>query len=114
MVLARRDNAYHTYADYLGWPEDVRCELIDGVAYLMAPVPDLVHQELVGGIYRQLASTLDGAECRALIAPLDVRLPKTDEADAQVDTVVQPDVLVVCDASKLDRRGVRGAPRSRG
>lgn len=110
MGLARRDNTQHTYGDYLGWPEEVRYELIDGVAYMMAPAPDLAHQELVGEIYRQLATALRGARCRAFIAPLDVRLPGGGEADEQVDTVVQPDVLVVCDPSKLDSRGVRGAP----
>lgn len=110
MALARRDNVHHTYGDYLGWPEDVRYELIGGVAYLMAPAPDLLHQEIAGEIYRQISTALIGAQCRAFIAPLDVRLPSTEEADEQIDTVVQPDVLVVCDAFKLDRRGVRGAP----
>ncbi|MFA7097958.1 MAG: Uma2 family endonuclease [Gammaproteobacteria bacterium] len=110
MALARRDNVYHTYADYLGWPEDVRYELIDGVAYLMAPAPDLAHQEVAGEIYFQLRNALEGSPCRALIAPVDVRLPKANETDERIDTVVQPDVLVVCDAAKLDRRGVRGAP----
>lgn len=110
MALARRDNVYHTYADYLGWPEDVRYELIDGVAYLMAPTPDLAHQEVAGEIYFQLRNALEGSPCRALIAPVDVRLPRANETDERIDTVVQPDVLVVCDAAKLDRRGVRGAP----
>ena len=41
MALALRDNAYHTYADYLAWPEDICYELIDGMAYLMAPAPAL-------------------------------------------------------------------------
>jgi Uma2 family endonuclease len=53
---------------------------------------------------------LEGKPCRAYIAPFDVRLPKSDEADNQVDTVVQPDVLIVCDLNKLDHRGMRGAP----
>jgi hypothetical protein len=53
---------------------------------------------------------LEGRDCRAYVAPLDVRLPKADEADDEIDTVVQPDVLIVCDRSKLDQRGVRGAP----
>ena len=61
-------------------------------------------------IYLQARQALEGKPCRVFIAPVDVRLPKRDEADQQVDTVVQPDVLVVCDSSKLDRRGVRGAP----
>ena len=110
MRPALRDNDLHTYGDYLNWPEDVRYELIDGVAYQMAPAPLLEHQEVAGQIYRQAANALSGKPCRAFIAPVDVRLPKLDEADERIDTVVQPDVLVVCDQAKLDRRGVRGAP----
>jgi len=110
MGLALRDAERHTYADYRSWPEDVRYELIDGWAYLMAPAPNLEHQDVAGEIYFQLRRALEGKACRPFIAPVDVRLPKAGEADEQVDTVVQPDVLVVCDDSKLDRRGVRGAP----
>lgn len=110
MGLPLRDNAYHTYGDYLTWPDDVRYELVDGVAYLMSPAPNRVHQEWAGEIYHQARVALDGNPCRAYIAPFDVRLPKSDEADEKTDTVVQPDVFVVCDASKLDDRGMRGAP----
>jgi Uma2 family endonuclease len=110
MALALRDRDYHTYGEYLAWPEDARYELIDGIAYLMAPAPLLEHQDVAGEIYRQLANALRGSPCRAFMAPVDVRLPKASEADERIDTVVQPDVLVVCDAAKLDRRGVRGAP----
>ena len=110
MGLARRDTQHHTYADYLTWPDDVRYELIDGVAYLMAPAPTLDHQDVVGEVFRQLANALQGQPCRVYVSPVDVRLPKADEADELVDTVVQPDVLVVCDPAKLDRRGVRGGP----
>jgi len=113
MALTLRDNSYHTYADYLAWPEDVRCELIDGRTHLMAPAPTLEHQDIAGEIYFQLRHALEGKPCRAFIAPVDVRLPKgenLDEEDEEIDSVVQPDVLVVCDAGKLDRRGVRGAP----
>lgn len=110
MGLALRDSGHHTYGDYLHWPEDVRYELIDGAAFLMAPAPTLDHQDIAGEIYRQLANVLQGKACRAFIARVDVRLPKAREADEKIDTVVQPDVLVVCDPAKLDRRGVRGAP----
>ena len=110
MGLPQRDPDLHTYADYLTWPDEARYELIDGVAYLMTPAPTLSHQDFVGEIYRQLANALEGQPCRAFIAPVDVRLPKADESDEQVDTVVQPDVLVVCSSDKLDRRGLRGAP----
>ena len=88
----------------------MRCEVIDGDVYLIAPAPDLAHQEVAGKIYLQARLALKGKPCRALIAPVDVRLPKQDEANERIDTVVQPDVLVVCDANKLDRRGVREAP----
>lgn len=110
MSLPIKDRDYHTYADYLTWPEGLRYELIDGCAYLMAPAPDLVHRDIAGEIYRQAANALQGKPCKAFIAPVDVRLPKATETDEAVDTVLQPDVLVVCDETKLDRRGVRGAP----
>ncbi|MBM4199717.1 MAG: Uma2 family endonuclease [Gammaproteobacteria bacterium] len=110
MGLALRDQEQHTYGHYLHWSDDVRYELIDGQAYLMAPAPTLDHQDVAGEIYFQLRRALSGKPCRAFIAPVDVRLPKGDEADERIDTVVQPDVLVVCDEAKLDRRGVRGAP----
>ena len=110
MGLPRRDREQHTYGDYLAWPEDVRYELIDGIAYAMSPAPTVSHQETAGAIYRQIDEQLDRTPCRALIAPLDVRLPRGDEADAAVDTVVQPDLLVVCDLTQIDECGVRGAP----
>ena len=110
MGLALRTEKHYTYADYLQWPDDTRYELIDGEAFRMAPTPLIEHQEIAGEVYCQLANQLDGQPCRPYIAPVDVRLPRTDEADAAIDTVVQPDVLVVCDPGKVDRRGVRGAP----
>jgi len=109
MALALKDNQRHCYRDYLTWLDGKRYELIDGNAYLL-PRTDLIHQDVAGEIYLQAANSLAGKSCRAFIAPVDVRLPKHNEADENIDTVVQPDVLVVCDSSKLDRRGVRGAP----
>lgn len=110
MGLPLKDNDYHSYGDYLRWPEDVRYELIDGQAYLTAPAPTVSHQEIAGEIFRQVANALEGKPCRAFVAPVDVRLPRSNEADEAIDTVVQPDVLVVCDGTKLSERGVRGAP----
>ncbi|MEE4638982.1 MAG: Uma2 family endonuclease [Wenzhouxiangella sp.] len=110
MALQQRDDRHYTYGDYRTWPEDVRCELIDGTAWLMSPAPGRRHQELVGEIFRQTANALTNMPCRAYIAPFDVRLPKGNEADDAIDTVVQPDVLVVCDRDKLDEAGLRGAP----
>jgi len=108
MGLPLRDTAHHTYGEYLRWPDDVRYELIDGEARMMAPAPTADHQDIAGEIYYQLRRALEGAPCRVFIAPFDVRLPRGNEADETVDTVVQPDVLLVCDPAKLDRRGVRG------
>lgn len=110
MGLPLRNDRHYTYRDYRQWPEDVRYELIDGEAVMMAPAPALDHQDITGEIFRQLGNSLEGQECRAFIAPVDVRLPHDDEADDDIATVVQPDVFIVCDPAKLDRRGVRGAP----
>ncbi len=105
----RHPEERYTYSDYASWPEDTRYELIDGVAYAMAG-PNRRHQEIVLELGRQLANALEGHPCRVYIAPFDVRLPKADEADDRVDTVVQPDLSVFCDRSKLDEKGARGAP----
>jgi Uma2 family endonuclease len=111
MALPRRDTRYHTYADYLTWPDGQRDELINGAAYVKEPpAPSRSHQEIVGELYFQIRLALEGKPWRAYVAPFDVRLPKAGEADTQVDTVVQPDVLVVSDLGKLDQRGLRGAP----
>jgi len=110
MALPRRDDQRHTHGEYRRWPEETRHELIDGVAYAMAPVPSRRHHEVLGELFRQVANALEGYACRPFIAPFDVRLPQAGEADGDVDTVVQPDLCVVCDPGKLDEAGCRGAP----
>lgn len=100
----------YSYADYLLWQGDERWELIDGEAFLMNPAPGLRHQRVVGELYFQIATFLKGRECEVFVAPVDVRLPKAAEADDDIDTVVQPDLVVVCDKTKLDEAGVPGAP----
>lgn len=99
----------YTYGDYVQWDDDERWELIDGRPYAMG-APNVAHQRLVGALYFQLHLQLEGARCEALVSPVDVRLPRDDEPDDAIVDVVQPDVLVVCDPSKLDERGCRGAP----
>lgn len=110
MSLPKRDTQRHTYGEYRRWPDDVRYELIDGSAYAMAPAPSRRHQEVLGELFRQVANALEGHSCRAFIAPFDVRLPRGAEADDEIETVVQPDLAVVCDQAKLDAQGCRGAP----
>ena len=110
MALPKFANHRFTSADYLQWQGDERWELIDGEAYAMAPAPTISHQTLAGQLYRQIDEALDGAPCRTLIAPVDVLLPAPNEADDQATTVVQPDILVVCDPNKISDKNVRGAP----
>jgi Uma2 family endonuclease len=110
MPLAKRDAHHHTYGDYVQWPDDTRWELIDGQAFAMSPAPTLDHQSVVGEIFGQLFVQLRGKRWRPFVAPCDVLLPRNQEADATVDTCVQPDVFVVCDPAKLNDKCVRGAP----
>ena len=101
----------YTYADYKKWPEQPRYELIDGVAYMMSPSPTFGHQSIVLKLGRLLGDYLDGKPCVPAIAPLDVLFPEEGDDDDDVDTILQPDVVVVCDRSKYDMDGkVVGAP----
>ncbi len=110
MALPRATGRHCTYADYRQWPDDERWELIDGIAYAMAPAPTISHQTLAGQLFRQIDQALDGTPCRTLIAPVDVLLPAANETDEQATTVVQPDILVVCDPAKVTENNIRGAP----
>lgn len=101
--------ATFTYADYCRWPDDERWELIEGEAYGMA-APGRAHQTVVGELFVQIGLYLRGKPCRPFVAPFDVRLPRGNETDDDVTTVVQPDISVICDPAKLDERGCRGTP----
>lgn len=91
-----------TYADYLTWPEGERWELVDGEAFAMTPAPSFGHQRVTGRIYYLLEAALHRGPCVPCVSPVDVVLAE--------DTVVQPDVVVVCDPSKIEPAGIRGAP----
>ncbi|MEW6097142.1 MAG: Uma2 family endonuclease [bacterium] len=107
---AKKIEERFTYGDYLKWPNEERWELIDGVAYDMSPSPSRRHQEIVGSIFAQFHNYLKDKSCQVYVAPFDVRLPEADEAEEEIETVVQPDIVVVCDRKKLDDRGCLGAP----
>lgn len=98
-----------TYGDIRARNDDTRWELIEGRAYAMTG-PSWQHQSVVARLLTQLLGYFDG-RCRVLPAPLDVRLPRGDEPDDAIETVVQPDLSVVCDLTMLDDRGCRGAPQ---
>lgn len=98
-----------TYGELRRRKDDTRWELIDGEAYAMTG-PSWQHQSVVTGLLVQLVAHFRARGCRVLPAPFDVRLPRDGEPDDVVETVVQPDISVVCDLGKLDERGCRGAP----
>jgi Uma2 family endonuclease len=100
----------YTYGDYLTWEDDRRYEIIDGLVYNMSPASCRRHQEIIVEMVKQLAIYLTGKNCKLYVAPFDVRLPKDNEVDNDIKTVVQPDLVVVCDLEKLDERGCKGAP----
>lgn len=105
-----KENKTYTYGDYITWPEDKRIELIDGQAYMMAP-PSRIHQKVLGGIFYQFFNYLQNKSCEVYTAPFGVRLPSSNEEnDKDIKTVVEPDIVVICDKSKLDDEGCKGAP----
>lgn len=102
--------ARYTLADCLTWDENELIEIIDGVAFMMA-TPSRIHQKISGELFRQLANYLEGKKCEVYAAPFGVRLFEQDgDRPEDVDTVVEPDISVVCDRSKLDEHGCKGAP----
>jgi len=105
-------NKRYTYADYLTWMDDVRRELYDGFIKLMSPAPSRKHQKISTNLTRIIGNFLVHKKCEVYHAPSDVRFPKNNDSksDKQVYTVLQPDLYIVCDLSKLDDRGCLGAP----
>ena len=109
--LLDTDTKKFTYADYLTWPDEERWELIEGEAWDMSPAPNRFHQALSMELSINIGSFLKGKPCQVYAAPFDVRLPEHDNSkDEDIITVVQPDLVVVCDKSKLDKKGCIGAP----
>lgn len=110
LPLIKKDDHY-TYGMYKDWPDEERWELIHGVAYNMSPAPSRKHQETLSWLFRELSLFLKDKSCKTYFAPFDVRLPEADEADDEaIDTVVQPDIVVFCDLTRLDDAGAKGAP----
>ena len=108
----RKTEQTFTYGDYRQWPDDERWELIDGVAYSMSS-PTRFHQGIEALLTRRIGNFLEGkdTDCKVYPAPLDVFFPRLrEQREDDVDTVVQPDVLVVCDPDKLKDNGIWGAP----
>lgn len=102
----------YTYADYLTWKFKERVELLRGKVLKMSPAPNRRHQKISIKLSYLIMQHLDGKACQAYTAPFDVRLPLPEARQEQgkADTVVQPDIVVVCDLAKLDEQGCNGAP----
>lgn len=102
----------YSYADYAAWKNRPPCELHDGVVYELLPAPSRKHQEVSANLVFEFKRLTQQQPCKVFHAPFDVRLPDSQDAtaDEQIYTVVQPDIVVVCDPSKLDERGCLGAP----
>lgn len=109
-VMPQPQENQYSYADLLEWDENVRYELYNGLPVALAS-PSSTHQMISGDLFSQLYSFLKGKGCQVFSAPLDVRLfEKSGDSPENVSTVVQPDLMVVCDREKIDRHGICGAP----
>lgn len=95
----------YTLEDYYAWPKDQRVELIDGTIYIME-APEFVHQRIASEMLFSIKSFLrqKGGDCIPLLSPIDVRLDCDDK------TMVQPDLIILCDKDKIKRWGIMGAP----
>ena len=106
MRVQEEDRRY-TYADYLEWEGPERYQLINGEVFMMAS-PSVTHQALLRELSTDFNVFLRGKSCKVFASPLDVRLfPKKDKSD---NTVVQPDLLVVCDKKKISKGSIDGPP----
>jgi len=107
-------NRQYTYADYLTWADNKMRELLNGFIRLMSPAPKLTHAIVASRLGNYLFNHIEKTDGRCMVfyAPFDVRFPTCPDntADNQIYTVLQPDICVVCDTSKLDEKGCMGAP----
>ncbi len=105
-------NKTYTYADYMTWKFQERVELFLGKVVKMSPAPNMRHQEVATVLTVKFFNFLEGKKCKVFSAPFDVRLPlpKDKQTPDKINTVVQPDITVVCDLNKLDEQGCKGAP----
>ncbi|QNN40285.1 Uma2 family endonuclease [Pedobacter roseus] len=103
-------SAIYSYADYMRFEFEERLEIIKGRVFRMSPAPSHIQQGVLTNIFGLIYNTLQGKSCRVYSAPFDVRLAKKNQIDKEIYTVIQPDLVVICDQSKLDERGCIGAP----
>lgn len=95
----------YTLQDYYALPEEKRVELIDGVFYDMT-APTTIHQLIISRIFRKLDQYIEKNKgtCMLFTTAVDVQLDQDDK------TMVQPDVLIVCNRDIVIKRCIYGAP----
>lgn len=109
-ILELDPKKQYTYADYLTWHFSERVELIKGWIYKMSPAPKRIHQKISVHLISKINQVFKNKQCDYYAAPFDVRLKKTKGDSTEIDTVVQPDICIICDKNKLDDAGCIGAP----
>ncbi|WP_449241132.1 Uma2 family endonuclease [Desulfoscipio gibsoniae] len=102
--------ARYSYKQYLQLPDDYSCEIINGELFAMTPAPTVRHQLVLRNILLLLVDCLKNNGCEVISAPCDVLLPEDEEGIEDTGTIVQPDIFVVCDRSKLKEKYCLGAP----
>ena len=109
MEMAERILNTYNYIDYTSFPDEMKCEIIDGEVYMMSPARSFIHQTVSLNIASSFSNQLKGKRCKPAIVPLNVFLDYCGEInDCRV--IIQPDVIVVCDQNKIDKRGILGIP----
>ncbi len=101
-------NRTYSYVDYLRWQFKERVELIRGKVFKMAPAPSTNHQAILSNLGMHFLNFFREKPCNVFLAPFDVRLPIVKPGKNY--TVVQPDISIICDGSKLDKLGCNGSP----
>ena len=110
-MLAKEIKTY-TYKDYLTYDENESIEIIEGDIYNMSPAPSRIHQKIIMELSFELKNYIksNNGSCEVYPAPFDVILINDDEEAENSKNVVQPDISIICDKSKLTDKGCTGSP----
>lgn len=101
---------HYTYTDYLRLGYEEMVEIIRGKIFRMSPAPSARHQRISRKFLLRIDNYLKGQKCEVFSAPFDVILPVKGKDFMESDKVVQPDIVVICDPSKIREQGCFGAP----
>lgn len=110
MSLAIQQNKIYTYKDYLCFPDDFKYEIIEGTPYLMSPSPTVQHQRILRKMFIAINDSLKNVNCEVFSAPLDVILTLNASNVESATNVIQPDIFIICDKSKIKEKFILGSP----